>query len=208
MNETMVTVVGNLVADPERRTTKSGVPFAAFRVASTVRRLNPQTREYEDGGTSYYNVTAFRSIGANVYKSLKRGEPVLVHGRQRVNQFVRADNSLGTTVEIDAYHVGHDLGRGTSAFTKVAQAQFDDQDRLADAEVQAAFASHALPDPETVRYEVDDEGPDDREPAGSGERLGGAGKGRAGKAGGETDHSLEEDGDGADGLALPALSRG
>jgi single-strand DNA-binding protein len=167
VNETLVTIVGNVVADPERRTTKAGVPFAAFRVASTVRRLNLQSREYEDGGTSYYNVTAFRSIGANVWKSLKKGEPVMVHGRQRVNQFVRADNSLGTTVEIDAYHVGHDLGRGTTVFAKVTRAQFDDDDRLADPAVQAAFESQGLPDPETVPYdvqsageEVDDEGPE------------------------------------------------
>lgn len=165
MYETMVTVVGNVVADPERRTTKSGVPFAAFRLASTVRRLNAQTREYEDAGTSYYHVTAFRTIGANVWKSLKRGDPVLVYGRQRVNQFVRADNSVGTAVEIDAYHVGHDLGRGTSAFARVARAQFDDDDRLADPEVQAAFDA-SLPDPQTVPYDVQPEASDESAAAG------------------------------------------
>ncbi len=194
----MVTVVGNLVADPERRTTKSGVPFAAFRVASTVRRLNPQSREYEDGATSYYNVTAFRAIGANVFKSLKRGEPVLVYGRQRVNQFVRSDNSLGTTVEIDAYHVGHDLGRGMTAFTKVAQAQFDDADRLADPEVQAAFASEGLPDPQTVRYEVQDDGLGQGDDTASG----------AARADGDVDEPLDDVGDGVGGSARLALSGG
>lgn len=141
MNESYITVTGRMVADPEARTTKLGVPFAAFRLASTVRRLNARTREYEDGGTSFYNVTAFRSLGANVAHSLKKGEPVVVYGRLRVNQWMRADDTHATSVEIDAYSVGHDLSWGTTELTRVSRAQVDTQDRMADEGVQEAMAA-------------------------------------------------------------------
>ena len=140
MNETYITVTGRLVADPERRTTRTGVPFASFRVASTTRRLNRETGQYEDGGTSFFNVTAFRALGANVANSLKRGEAVVLHGRLRVNQWARSDNSYGTSVEIDAYSVGHDLSWGTTQLRRVARAQVDQHDRMADDGVQEAMA--------------------------------------------------------------------
>jgi single-strand DNA-binding protein len=140
MNESYITVTGRLVADPERRTTRTGVPFAAFRVASTTRRLNRETGQYEDGSTSFFNVTAFRSLGANVAHSLKKGQAVVVYGRLRVNQWMRSDNSHGTSVEVDAYNVGHDLTWGTTELRRVARAQLDQHDRMADDGVQAAMA--------------------------------------------------------------------
>lgn len=159
MNEIYVTVSGRLVADPEARNTKNGVPFAAFRVASTARRVNRSTGEFEDAGTSFVSVTAFRSLGANVAHSLHKGDPVVVHGRMRVNQWLRQDESLGTSVEIDAYSVGHDLSYGTTSFTKVTRAQVDRTDRLSDDAVQAAHAraSGEELDAETDAYVVEGE---------------------------------------------------
>ncbi len=173
MNESYVTIQGRLVADPDLKQTRTGTTFAAFRVASTVRRPAPGgAGAYQDGPTSFFNVSAFRSLGANVAHSLHKGEPVTVYGRLRVNQFVRGDGSQGTTAEIDAYAVGHDLSYGTSAFAKVSRAQYDESDRLADPNIQQAFdaqtdagaaASGAgggegrgagLGDPETDPYEV------------------------------------------------------
>ena len=157
MNEIYVTVSGRLVADPEARTTKTGnVPFAAFRMASTVRRVNRETGEFEDAATNFVNVTAFRALGANVAHSLHKGDPVVVYGRMRVNQWIRSDNTPTTTVEIDAYSVGHDLSFGTTTFEKVSRAQVDRNDRLADDNVQAAHAGYD--DPETDTYVVTDEG--------------------------------------------------
>ena len=137
MNETFITVSGNVVGDPVVRATNANVPFVTFRVASNVRRLNIKTGEYTDAGTNFVNVTAFRALGVNLANSLKKGEPVIVYGRMRVNQWVNGDRS-GTSVEIDANNVGHDLTRGQSTFTKVAKAQFAQNDRLADPEVQDA----------------------------------------------------------------------
>ena len=140
MNEIYTTVVGRVVADPESRVTRGGVPFSAFRLASTVRRPNAQTRVYEDGPTNFFNVTAFRTLGAHVGNSLKKGDPVLVYGRMRVNQWMRSDNTPATSVEIDAYSVGHDLSWGTTTLVRVSRAQVDQSDRLSDAEVQSAHA--------------------------------------------------------------------
>lgn len=163
MNEIYVTVAGRLVADPESRTTKSGgVPFAAFRLASTVRRVNRETGEFEDAATSFVNVTAFRSLGANLANSLSKGDPVIVYGRMRVNQWMRADDTPATSVEIDAYSVGHDLSYGTTSFTKVSRAQVDRTDRMSDDNVQAVHASFEPVDLETGEYLVRD---DDETPA-------------------------------------------
>ena len=158
MNESYITVVGRVVADPQSRTTRTGVPFAAFRLASTVRRPSRETGQYEDAGTSFYNVTAFRALGANVANSLKKGEPVVVHGRIRVNQWMRHDNTHATSVEIDAYSVGHDLSWGTSELRRVARAQLDQHDRMADDGVQDVMASLEGEPP------VSDEGFDDYDP--------------------------------------------
>jgi single-strand DNA-binding protein len=140
MNEIYATVQGRVVATPESRITRGGVPFTAFRLASTVRRPNPQTREYEDGPTNFFSVTAFRTLGANVGNSLKKGDPVVVYGRMRVNQWMRSDNIPATSVEIDAYSVGHDLTWGTTELVRVSRAQVDQTDRLADEVVQSAHA--------------------------------------------------------------------
>lgn len=137
MNETYVTVSGNVVGDPVARLTKADVPFVTFRVASNVRRVNFKTGEYIDAGTNFVNVTAFRALGVNLANSLKKGEPVIVYGRMRINQWVNGDKS-GTTVEIDASNAGHDLTWGQTTFTKVTKPQLNQNDRMADPEVQDA----------------------------------------------------------------------
>jgi single-strand DNA-binding protein len=137
MNETYVTISGNVVGDPQVRMTRANVPFVTFRVASNVRRVDYKTGEYIDAGTNFVNVTAFRSLGVNLANSLEKGHPVVVYGRMRINQWTNGDRT-GTTVEIDAYNVGHDLTRGQSTFVKVARPQLDQHDRLADPVVQQA----------------------------------------------------------------------
>jgi len=174
MNETYVTISGNVVGDPVARATKANVPFVTFRVASNVRRVDFKTGEYIDAGTNFVNVTAFRALGVNLANSLKKGEPVLVYGRMRINQWVNGDRS-GTSVEIDAYNVGHDLTWGQTKFIKVARPQLNQSDRMADPEVQD---SHEQLDRDAAM--VDDEFPapgDESEPGDSGDSgdLGGSG---------------------------------
>ncbi len=123
MNETYVTIVGNVVEKPVRRVTKAGAPFVTFRLASTVRRPDGDGG-YVDAGTSFVNVCAFRRLALNVDASLDRGHPVLVHGRLRVRQWASGESS-GTSVDVDATHIGHDLTRGQTRFDRGARG-YDD----------------------------------------------------------------------------------
>lgn len=119
MNETLVTMTGNVVDQPVRRTTAAGVPFVTFRLASTVRHLDPGSGRYADAGTSFVNVSAFRRLGVNADTSLRRGQPVIVYGRLRVQRWSSGERS-GTSVDIDAHAIGHDLNRGVATFQRTS----------------------------------------------------------------------------------------
>ncbi|KRE43562.1 single-stranded DNA-binding protein [Knoellia sp. Soil729] len=134
MQDTIVTVHGRLVADPEVCVGRSGQPYAKFRIASTPRRpVAGQPGAFEDGDTAFYTVYAFRNLGANVVKSFSRGEPVVVLGRLRVREFQREDKSYGTSVNIDANVAGHDLNWGQAVYEKVAKPSYGSGDRMDDA---------------------------------------------------------------------------
>lgn len=120
MNETELTVAGRLVADPEHRTTRAGVQFTTFRLATNPRRRNREG-VFVDGPTSYYNVATYRSLGMNSHTSLHKGDPVVVKGRLTINDFQRADESWGSSADIDAYSVGHDLTFGTTEYLKAGR---------------------------------------------------------------------------------------
>ena len=118
MFENQITITGNACNDPELRIAKSGEEFAAFRVASSTRRRNPETNQWEDGETSFFRVTAWRSLGTNVARSVRKGQPVVVHGRLRVSRFVREDNVVVTSADISAEAVGHNLALGQTTFAR------------------------------------------------------------------------------------------
>jgi single-strand DNA-binding protein len=139
MNESFVTVVGNVVSDPISRPTKVGRPFASLRIASTTRRWDAEKRTFVDGSTNFLNVVAFNALAANVMTSVKKGHPVVVYGRLRVNQWETEKGEPRTSAEIDAYTIGHDLTRGHVEFTRLARTQLDSNDRLADTAIQEAI---------------------------------------------------------------------
>ncbi|OEV08471.1 single-stranded DNA-binding protein [Streptomyces nanshensis] len=122
MNETYLTVVGNVATRVEYRTTASGVPLARFRLASSVRRFDSQERSWSDVGTSFYTVWARRSLAENVASSVTVGEPVIVTGQFRLRESDR-DGRHYVSAELSAHSVGHDLSRGTSAFVRVSSAR-------------------------------------------------------------------------------------
>ncbi len=124
MNETEVTIGGRVVADPEHRTTRSGMQFTTFRVAQTVRRRNKEG-VFVDVSTSFYNVAAYRSLGMNAHASLHKGDPVVIQGRQTVNSWQRADETWGTSVEVEALKIGHDLTYGTTQYAKSGSQSVD-----------------------------------------------------------------------------------
>jgi single-strand DNA-binding protein len=120
MNETYVTIKGRLTADPNVRTTRAGAPMTKIRIAQSARRQVPgQPGQWEDTEPSFYDVVTYRSLAANIAVSLRRGQPVTVHGKQRIVSWQREDGSTWYGVEIEADAVGHDLTFGTTAFSKV-----------------------------------------------------------------------------------------
>ncbi|MET7618168.1 single-stranded DNA-binding protein [Streptomyces sp. NPDC005408] len=121
MNDTMVTLVGNVATNVEYRESVAG-GMARFRFAVTPRRWDKQSGSWTDGHTSFYTVFAWRSLAINLVGSVSVGEPLLVHGRLKVREEER-DGQRRASVEIGAVAVGHDLTRGTSAFRRVVKAE-------------------------------------------------------------------------------------
>ena len=119
MNESMVTFQGWLGGDV-RLQQAGGALVARFRVASTPRRLNRSTGEWHDGPTQWYSVSAWRALGEHCAASLRRGDPVVVHGRLTQSTWVNQEGVEMSSLEVDASFVGHDLNRGTTGFSRAA----------------------------------------------------------------------------------------
>jgi single-strand DNA-binding protein len=122
MNESMVTFQGWLGADVQLRSA-GGVPVASFRVACTPRRFNRTSQEWSDGPTQWFTVNAWRALAEHCADSLRRGDPVVVHGRLSQSTWVNSEGVECTSVEVEAGFVGHDLTRGRSSFTKAERRQ-------------------------------------------------------------------------------------
>ncbi len=120
MNETMMTISGNLVDNPNLRRTNSGTNVASFRVASTQRRFDRETGTWVDGETLFVTVTAWRGMAENVNESLRKGMPVIAHGRYRQREYEK-NEMLKTAYELEAVSVGPDLARGTARFERVVR---------------------------------------------------------------------------------------
>ncbi|MGN6413036.1 single-stranded DNA-binding protein [Flexivirga sp.] len=118
MNETKVTICGNVVADPDRITSGKG-DFTTFRVAVNEFYRDQAGNGYVDGRSSFYKVVAFRAVGSNVQQSLKKGMPVLVHGILRMSQWQTSTGENRSAPEIEAINVGPDLRFGISTYQKV-----------------------------------------------------------------------------------------
>jgi len=121
MNDT-ITIMGNLAADPERRPIGGGMTVTSFRVASTQRRFDRKEGKWVDKDTNWYEVSAFRDLGDHAYDSLRKGERVIVNGRLKIRPW-QTETSKGTSVEIEADAVGHDLLWGTTKYTRVRRGE-------------------------------------------------------------------------------------
>ncbi|GAA0956626.1 single-stranded DNA-binding protein [Frigoribacterium faeni] len=116
MNDT-ITLTGTIATDPRAVTTEAGLDIASFRLASTHRKFDRGANAWVDGETNWYTVTVFRTLAANVRESVHKGDRVLVTGRLRIRPWQNGERS-GTTVEIDAETIGHDLRWGRSTYAR------------------------------------------------------------------------------------------
>jgi single-strand DNA-binding protein len=112
MNETSLTMAGNLVADPELRYTPTGVAVVNFRIASTERFKGEGG--WQDGDTLFLTVTAWRGLAENVAESAAKGTRVIVTGRLKQRSYETRDGGRATVYELDATDVGISLQRTTA----------------------------------------------------------------------------------------------
>ncbi|MTE20018.1 single-stranded DNA-binding protein [Streptomyces sp. TRM43335] len=116
--ETVITVVGNLVDDPELRFTPSGAAVAKFRVASTPRIFDRQTNEWKDGESLFLTCSVWRQAAENVAESLTRGTRVIVQGRLKQRSYEDREGVKRTVYELDVDEVGASLRNATAKVTK------------------------------------------------------------------------------------------
>ena len=119
--DTIITVVGNLTADPELRFTPSGAAVANFTVASTPRMFDRQTNEWKDGEALFLRCNVWRQAAENVAESLTRGARVVVTGRLKQRSFETKEGEKRTVVELEVDEIGPSLRYATAKVNKVSR---------------------------------------------------------------------------------------
>ena len=119
--ETVITVVGNLVDDPELRFTPSGAAVANFRIASTPRTFDKQTNEWKDGEGLFLSCAIWRQAAENVAESLQKGMRVVVQGRLKQRSYETREGEKRTVYELDVDEVGPSLKYATAKVTRTTR---------------------------------------------------------------------------------------
>ena len=119
--DTVITIVGNLVDDPELRFTPSGAAVAKFRIASTPRFLDKATNEWKDGDSLFLSCNVWRQAAENVAESLTRGMRVIVQGRLKQRSYETKEGEKRTVYEIEVDEVGPSLRNASAKVTKAAR---------------------------------------------------------------------------------------
>ena len=120
--DTNITIIGNLVDDPELRFTPSGAAVAKFRVASTPRYLDRNTNEWKDGDSLFLQCQIWRQAAENVAESLTRGMRVIVSGRLKQRSYETKEGEKRTVFEVEVDEVGPSLRNATAKVTKTTRA--------------------------------------------------------------------------------------
>ena len=113
-----ITMVGNLVADPELRYTPNGAAVANFRIASTPRVFDRQSNEWKDGEALFMSCSIWREAAENVSESLQRGSRVIVTGRLKSRSYETKEGEKRTVTELEVDEVGPSLRYATAKVNK------------------------------------------------------------------------------------------
>ena len=119
--DTPITVVGNLVADPELRFTPAGQPVATFRIASTPRIMDRQTNEWKDGDSLFLTCNVWRQAAENVAESLQRGMRVIVTGRLKQRNYETKEGEKRTVFEVEVDDVGPSLRNASAKVNRASR---------------------------------------------------------------------------------------
>ncbi|MBU2698795.1 single-stranded DNA-binding protein [Pimelobacter sp. 30-1] len=148
--ETIVTVVGNLVDDPELRFTPSGAAVANFRIASTPRTFDRQTNEWKDGDALFLSCAVWRQYAENVAESLQKGQRVIVTGALKSRQYETREGEKRTAMEIDVDEVGPALRYATAKVSRANKTNREPQGSGQDAGTAGGPAQEPAEDPWAV----------------------------------------------------------
>jgi len=116
----LITVTGLVATNPRYLTTSEGLTILSFRLASSQRRFDRALSRWVDGDTNWYTVSGFRALADNGVESINKGDRVIVQGQFRLRDWENTDRS-GTTAEIEADVIGHDLSWGTATYKRVSR---------------------------------------------------------------------------------------
>ena len=113
----LISVAGLVATTPRHLVTQDGLPITSFRLASSQRRFDRSQNKWIDGETNWFTVTGFRQLAINSSTSVSKGDRILVAGKLRVRDWDNGERA-GTSVEIEAESIGHDLSWGSAVFTR------------------------------------------------------------------------------------------
>ena len=142
MSDTIL-IRGFTASDPALSTLPNGVPVVNFRLASTP-RWQDATGTWKEGTTNWYTVKAYRRLAQNIATSIEKGQPLVVSGRQRISRWNREDGTQGTTVEVDALGIGHDLNYGTSTFARTVEKRTVTEGAMQGAPLQTSLPQNSV----------------------------------------------------------------
>ncbi len=118
--ETVITVVGNLTADPELRYTQNGLPVANFTIASTPRNFDRAANEWKDGEALFLRASVWREFAEHVAGSLTKGSRVIATGRLRQRSYQDREGQNRTSIELEVDEIGPSLRYATAQVTRAA----------------------------------------------------------------------------------------
>lgn len=118
--ETVITVVGNLTADPELRYTQNGLPVANFTIASTPRTLDRQSGEWKDGEALFLRASVWREFAEHVAGSPSKGSRVIATGRLKQRAYQDREGNNRTSIELEVDEIGPSLRYATAQVTRAA----------------------------------------------------------------------------------------
>jgi single-strand DNA-binding protein len=119
----LVSIQGLVATTPRHLVTQEGLPISSFRVASPTKKYDKSLGKYVDGETNWYTVTSFKNLAINVATSVSKGDRVVIVGALRVRDWDNGERA-GTSVEIEAETIGHDLVWGQTTFERTVSKDF------------------------------------------------------------------------------------
>lgn len=122
MSQTTISVSGLVATTPRHLVTQDGVAITSFRLASSHRRFDKQANKWVDGETNWFTITCFRQLAINTAGSIHKGDRVMLSGKLLVRDWDNGERA-GTSVEIEATSLGHDLAWGVSTFNRTVLVQ-------------------------------------------------------------------------------------